>query len=672
MSICCLVFIILKIYLLRSMGHQKIYISFLLFLLSGFVTVGGQDTLYPEFLNQDDLAPREKVEKLSELCWQNREKNPDKAIEYAKLGIEMAQKHDIKEALPELHNFIGVIYQHYKFKIDKAIPYYHAGLQKSLQSDDSVELGYVYNNLGDAFYKIGNVPLASEYAEKSMSIFKKIDDKRGIAYSYINKGYVKRIDQELDSALHYFNKAIEVRKTFNDSVGIASATLEVARTYNKMGHTDQAMKYFRKSLDLHEQINNIQYTAYSHHGIGDIYFQREEYDSAVSHYRQSLQLHQVKENSSGLVNNLLGIAMVYAHAGQRTQGEEMLSRALEKANSGGLTKSILKVYRSKADFYDYLEDYKKASESYKSYIRIYDSLYSEQQYQTLQEIKNRFQITEELNTKEQELEAKMKERIYFFVIIFLLLLLATGLVMRYKAKEKMRRQLEVSNQSKDKVFSIISHDLKSPFNALIGFSEVLEEDLEEGEYDDAKEHARIIHKTSKNTYDLITNLLNWARVQRGKIQPDLADIDLRELMDEVCSMTSNMAESKSIDIEINADASLKAYADKNLIRTILTNLVNNALKFTHANGRIILSAWREQNMVMVSVADNGIGIPPETLPKLFREDESVTTWGTNREKGTGLGLLVCKELVELQGGKIWVESEEGKGTAFYFTIPLGK
>ncbi|MCF8232029.1 MAG: tetratricopeptide repeat-containing sensor histidine kinase [Bacteroidales bacterium] len=654
------------------MGHQKIYFSFLFFLLLGTVSVGGQDTLHPEFLGQDDLTAREKVEQLSNLCWQNREKNPDKAIEYAKLGIEMAQKHDIQKALPELHNFIGVIYQHYKFQIDKAIPHYHKGLQKSLQNNDSIELGYVYNNLGDAFYKIGNVPLASEYAEKSMSIFKKIDDKRGIAYSHINKGYVKRIDQELDSALHYFNKAIELRKTFNDSVGIASATLEVARTYNEMGLRDEAMKYFRKSLELHEQINNIQYTAYSHHGIGDVYFQRKSYDSAISHYRLSLQLHKVKENPSGVVSNLLGIAMVYAHSGDRIQGEEMLNRALTKAKQGGLTRNILDVLRTKADFYDYLQDYKKASEHYRHYIRIYDSLYSEQQYQTLQEIKNRFQITEELSLKEKELDAKQNERIYFFIIIILLLLLAAGLVMRYIAKEKMRRRLVASSQSKDKVFSIISHDLKSPFNALIGFSEVLGEDLEEGEYDDAKEHAQIIHRTSKNTFDLITNLLNWARAQRGKIQPDLADFDVRELLDEIHSMLSNMAESKSIDIEINAEASLQAYADKNLTRTILTNLANNALKFTHANGLIILSARREQDKVLVSVADNGIGIPSDTLPKLFRENESVTTWGTNREKGTGLGLLVCKELVELQGGKIWVESEEDKGSTFYFTILLGE
>ena len=652
------------------MGHQKIYISFILFLLLGSVTMGGQDTLHPEFLNQDDLTPREKVEKLSNLCWQNREKNPDKAIEYGKLGIEMAQKHDIQEALPELHNFIGVIYQHYKFKTDKAIPYYHMGLQKSLQTNDSVELGYVYNNLGDAFYKIGNVPLASEYAEKSMSIFKKIDDKRGIAYSYINIGYVKRIDNELDSALHYFNKAIELRKTFNDSVGIASATLEVARTHNEMGHRDEAMKYFRKSLELHKQIKNIQYTAYSHHGIGDIYFQRKVYDSAISHYRQSLQLHKVKENPSGVVNNLLGIAMVYAHSGQRAQGEEMLNQALTKAKQGGLTTNILDVLRTKADFYEYLQDYKKASENYQNYIRIYDSLYSEQQYQTLQEIKNRFQITEELSTKEQELEAKMKERIYFFVIIILLLLLATGLVMRYKAKEKMRRKLEASNQSKDKVFSIISHDLKSPFNALIGFSEVLEEELEEGEYDDAKEHARVINKTSKNTYDLITNLLNWARAQSGRIHPEKDEFDLAELIDEVRAMSSNLADSKSISLETDTGSLIKAYADKNLVRTVLTNLVNNALKFTHSQGRVLVSAWKEDEHITVSVQDNGVGIPKETLPKLFREEESVTTWGTNREKGTGLGLLVCKELVELHNGKIWVESEEGQGTSFYFTLPL--
>ena len=220
------------------------------------------------------------------------------------------------------------------------------------------------------------------------------------------------------------------------------------------------------------------------------------------------------------------------------------------------------------------------------------------------------------------------------------------------------------------MFSIISHDLKSPFNALIGFSEVLEEELEEGEYDDAKEHARVINKTSKNTYDLITNLLNWARAQSGRIHPEKDEFDLAELIDEVRAMSSNLADSKSISLETDTGSLIKAYADKNLVRTVLTNLVNNALKFTHSQGRVLVSAWKEDEHITVSVQDNGVGIPKETLPKLFREEESVTTWGTNREKGTGLGLLVCKELVELHNGKIWVESEEGQGTSFYFTLPL--
>ncbi|PLX21903.1 MAG: hypothetical protein C0597_02960 [Marinilabiliales bacterium] len=230
-------------------------------------------------------------------------------------------------------------------------------------------------------------------------------------------------------------------------------------------------------------------------------------------------------------------------------------------------------------------------------------------------------------------------------------------------------RLRELNATKDKFFSIIAHDLKNPFNDLMGFTQLLALNIEK--YDKAKieQFAHIIHQSSKLAYNLLENLLDWSRAQSGtlKFKPEKISID--KLIHENISLLESTARNKNIKIYSEVDQHVYAFADKNMVKTIIRNLISNAIKYTNQGGHINVRSKCGKGCE-ISVSDTGIGISHENIDKIFKIDESFSTVGTEREKGTGLGLILCKEFVEKNGGKLWVKSEPNIGSTFMFTLPL--
>jgi Signal transduction histidine kinase len=268
--------------------------------------------------------------------------------------------------------------------------------------------------------------------------------------------------------------------------------------------------------------------------------------------------------------------------------------------------------------------------------------------------------------------------IIFCAIIFLIVSIYLSRVRHFKNQkillEKLvamkTSELNELNASKDKFFSIIAHDLKGPFGAIIGFSDILKEEIESGDPAENKEHARLINISAVQTFRLLENLLEWANSQTGKILFNPVSINLMELFNEEFSMLSDMAAGKNIEIKNFFPDNLTIIADKNMIKTVLRNLISNAIKFTHKNGKVEVKAMIANKHVEISVSDSGIGMTKETIAKLWRIDTNLSTRGTENEEGTGLGLFLCKEFVKKHDGKIWVESEPGKGSTFKFILPL--
>jgi PAS domain S-box-containing protein len=236
-------------------------------------------------------------------------------------------------------------------------------------------------------------------------------------------------------------------------------------------------------------------------------------------------------------------------------------------------------------------------------------------------------------------------------------------------RKKAEQDLMELNATKDKFFTILGHDLKNPFWAILSFSEMLIDHLKDTEHNEAVQYAKHIKNAAELTFELVDNLLNWARSQTGKIEFKPRKFLLHELISSTIQLMESQAINKQVELLEDVPGNLLVFADLNLTKTVLRNLIANAIKYTPVTGKIRVSAITKDNFVQVYVSDTGIGIPPEIQRKLFRIDAKYTTLGTNQEKGTGLGLVLCKEFVELQGGKIWVESEVNVGSKFFFTLP---
>lgn len=247
-------------------------------------------------------------------------------------------------------------------------------------------------------------------------------------------------------------------------------------------------------------------------------------------------------------------------------------------------------------------------------------------------------------------------------------------------------ELEESNLSKDKFFSIFAHDLKNPFQGLLGFIDLLYEDLDELSNEQVKEYLSNVRNASYHTYALLENLLEWSRIQSGKMPFTPTVFDIRDEISSVISVLDNNATQKDIKLVNEVEPNIMVEADRNMIHSVIQNLVTNSIKFSNSNGRVILRVREvqtsgkangtkepdERKWLEVSVSDNGIGIPEEILHKIFKLNGQFSRAGTANEPGTGLGLVLCHEMVGKNGGHIWAESIPGQGTTFIFTIPLSR
>lgn len=226
------------------------------------------------------------------------------------------------------------------------------------------------------------------------------------------------------------------------------------------------------------------------------------------------------------------------------------------------------------------------------------------------------------------------------------------------------------NATKDKFFSIIAHDLRSPFNSILGFSELLSNQINEKELDTIEEYAGFIKQSSKQAMNLLTNLLEWARSQTDTIEFNPQKLNLEILIEETCQIFDRIALQKGIKIERSLHKNLEVIVDSHMISTVLRNLISNAVKFTRQGGEVSISAEKEEGEIVVRVCDDGVGIPAGRIGRVFEIEKGNSTPGTANEEGTGLGLILCKTFVERWGGWIKVESEEHKGSVFSFSIPL--
>ncbi|WP_372751441.1 ATP-binding protein [Labilibaculum sp.] len=641
-----------------------------LLLCCSFVTFAQSGSKnHTEFLSKEEI--NQKVRDLSNECWQLREINSDSAIFFGEEALHLALDNNLEKELPRIYGYLSVVQLHYQYKTKESLPYLHAALEYSLKQKDSTQLAYSYNNLGDLYLITGNIPLSLQFSEYSLELFEKLGNPVGESYSNVNVGLVYRAKKDYKLALDYLNRAKLLLENENNELGVGAIMLEIARTYEEKGNLDLAMDFYQRAYNKSQISTNVRYAAFSLNGMANIFYFQKEYEKAFAYYQNSLKLNEERNHEYGLINDYIGMALVYAQNKKRAEGEVLLQKALEIANRLSLNSKILNVYSSFATFYTILNDYKKSTESYNMFLTQYDSIYSIQQSEIINEMHNRFAIRETLSNTEKELNTRKNEEVYLVVIIMLMFLIVGVLLWQYYSHRKLNRKLAKINQTKDKLFSVISHDLKNPFNTLIGFSNLLLEEVKMKQYENIEEFTNYIYQSATEGLKLLTNLLDWSRAQTGAIAFHPQSISISNLFDELSSFFASEGKKYDVKIEFQNTIDEDLKADSDILRTILRNLISNAIKYTKEGGLIQLQAQREDSNVVITVEDDGTGMSEEIQNSLFDATKTTSSIrGIHDEQGTGLGLSICAELIKVHKGSIQVSSVLGKGSIFTIKFPF--
>ncbi|KAB2838677.1 MAG: sensor histidine kinase, partial [Melioribacteraceae bacterium] len=373
----------------------------------------------------------------------------------------------------------------------------------------------------------------------------------------------------------------------------------------------------------------------------------------------------------GLAYNYGSIANIYLELGDVDSAIEYFNKSLEEAQNEQIIIVISEVYKGLADSYVKKNNFKEAYKYLALHNGTREKLNNEKIGQRIAELEIQYETKRKDSENEILKRANAVQRNYFIFSVVLALVIVIILYSRYSYSKKAQKQLEELNATKDKLFSIIGHDLKNPFGTLINFSEMLMEDYLELTDEEKITYIHMINEASQTGHEILDNLLQWSKTQSGKLEFLPKKVELNEIVEANIALLKSAASHKGIEIFSAVNGGTEVFADKVMLKTVFRNLIGNAIKFSHKGGTIKIDSKSNGEFVEIVVSDNGVGMSKAAKEKLFNPTVFNSTAGTANEQGTGLGLLLCKEFVEKNGGKIWVESEEGKGSDFKFTIPIG-
>lgn len=606
---------------------------------------------------------------------------------------------DLAKSYRNLNAYIGLDY------IDSA-------RNIAIQLSDTLLLAQVINEAGVLYRKVDLYEEALDQHQKALRLFESMHDTMGIAFAYANMGNVFLSFSQLEKALEYNQKSLDLKYVLQDSLQIAYSLRTTALVLQALGRYDEAIDYFAEATAIYKvsgnkyQLGNILYH------LGDVNFAAGKHNQALIYFGKALQIYNELESlyGSALVN--LQAGTTYLQLKQYDSAERYFKSGLRLAEQANTPKIVMDACRGLSELNKEIGNYQHALTYFEKYALVRDSLFSENFSKNVVEMQAKYQNDEQLAEiallkKENELiknEQRLKSAymIMLFVGILFALIVLGLLMLRYGDKKKINamlekeivarkineqqlmeseRQLTHANQTKDKFFSIISHDLKSPFGAMTGLMEILQSEYDEMDESERKELICEIGKAANNTYSLLSDLLAWSQTQRGTIDFNPKNTNIKKHCKETVEYVLPAAKKKNITLLCKLPDNLDVNADLNMVTTIIRNLLSNAVKFTPKGGQITVSGQKipmvqnqdgQGHLIEISVSDNGIGICPEDQEKLFKIEEKLISRGTENESGTGLGLVICKEFVEKHNCSIRVESEPGNGSKFIFTLPPAK
>lgn len=550
-----------------------------------------------------------------------------------------------------------------------------------------------YIAMARVFEVVGDFHKSIDLLGKAMLLNEEVNDPSVLIFLSNKLGSLNAASGRYDEALENYALVLEKNDSLALPLAKAEALFNKAHVHTHKSEYEEALQSHKEALAIWRKNKARMQEARSLNDIGELYRLMKNDQQALRNFVAALKIRTELNDVEGLAHSYINAGILYFNQQNFERAIANLVLGLEAANSAQSGDLRAKANEFLSYCYKETRQFEKALEHTQAYMELVEFTRREKAQTELVEAENRYELDKkeleirhleiEQEQRDQKLIMQKKLQNFLFTIIGFGIIIVSLILFLYLTKRRatislaaaharvaqQNVQLQELNATKDKFFSIISHDLKGPLNSFTSFARMLIEHTEHLSKEEIQMLAREIDKNLKNLFALLENLLEWSRSQTGNIEFKPEPFDLHELLQQNRDLLQTQAGNKGVTIVYKNNESIPIHAHRHSVNTVIRNLVSNAIKFTPTSGTITLSAKVDPKEVMVAVADTGIGMGPETIKKLFRLDTKYTTNGTANEKGTGLGLILCKDFIEKNGGKIGVHSEEGKGSVFYFTLP---
>ncbi len=627
-----------------------------------------------------------------------RKRNPDLAIKY------YTDFYDKSVKAGEPYYAAAAYFEICRVYMDRQL--YFTAMEYSLRAyqillDNKLEYrsNYFMIGIGNCYFQTGNFMIAEGYFRKAETLFISCKDYFGIAVAENNIGLVKQKLNQKDSALWYFQKALEQRRKTNNLAIIGHSYYYIGSANLGMGKLAEARKYFEMSVPLlYVSSDNIFLRHDFSTTMADVYFElgklsdlENKHTEALKNYYKAISICDTILEQLKMPDIYIAAGQSYLRSGDYGHALESYREALRIADSGNLLNMKKTCYENMMQVFLL----NNRNDSVASYLTRYSAVTNTLQAQMIDSRFNEIRLAlkiRETENEARELRVRNTYTISFLITIGILMLLLILLSLAYIIKqrknakvaiaeirarkkaeedlEKLNLELKEINLGKDRFISILSHDLRSPFNALIGFADLLVEETADKNIPEIRHYSRMVQQISKGTFQLLENLLTWSRLQIGTMPFQPVNLELYREVSAVVNVMMAIASRKSIRIRNLVSADAIVFADSIMLQGVIRNLISNAVKFTNPEGNIEIRSELKDGFQVITVSDNGIGVSKEISEKLFSDtDGLVSTNGTDNEKGHGLGLLLCRYMIEKTGGKIWLKTTSEKGSIFAFTLP---
>jgi signal transduction histidine kinase/tetratricopeptide (TPR) repeat protein len=571
---------------------------------------------------------------------------------------------------------------------NKGIQYYQHSLSLAKTTENLKLILKAQNNLAGAYAYKGDYAKALTGYLGGIDVAKAHGDSLMLSIMNENIAQLYTSQKDYAQALEFYKKVTKINQGLGNEVYSAETMSNIASLYAEMGKLEYAMYNANGSIMVFEKHGIMEWLAYAYEIKGKVYLKENKFKWAIHWYHQSEMLHKKLDDDRGRIDLLNGMAEAYLGLKKDSISERYALEAFEisdkiqfKEGQQKCAKTLYKINKNKKDFatalgyhelYQTLSDTLMRHENKKSLTLLKTKIEHDKQKQDLIQ-ENRKQLAQQRNY----VKAALAILLIFIVVSFLVRHseriqkhLNTELKEKTTDLEKREHELREINRTKDKLFSIIGHDLRGPIGAFQGLLKLFKEgDIGQSEF--MKYIPKLHHDIDHISFTL-NNLFTWGHTQMNGAVTKPSAVALGSVVKDNIHLLSEIAENKSIKLVSHIATNTMVWSDSDQIDIVIRNLISNALKFTPKNGMVTISAQEKNQDWQVSIRDSGIGMDEKTIEKIFAANANHTTYGTNKEKGTGLGLSLCKEMVEKNGGTIWVESLLRKGSTFHFTVPKVK